>query len=179
MTLSRFAKPSFIIAVAAVVLVLNGSDIRAQSCNPASVGLLLRDEKGALLSEVDVKSIAASLPKEIGDAGVWVGDTSLAADNKTFYWEEQTVFSTGKKTPALMFTNAGTCTMKLSEVTLEHQGKKMRLTFDIEITRETRDRRPIIDLPKFQNGAFRLDLAGWSHDPHTIIPADRWKSVKN
>jgi hypothetical protein len=147
----------------------------AQSCNPASVAVLLRDSNGTALSEADVKTVAAALPKEIGDAGVWVGNTSLAADQKSYYWEEQTDFEKGKKMPALMFSNAGTCTMHLNEVRVDYQGMQMTLVFNINIERSTRDRRPLIYAPPFQNGTFELDLTNWTHDPHTIITEKYWR----
>ena len=155
------------------------STANAQSCNPAAVSVVLHNQDGALLNESELKAIANKLPKEIGDATVWVGNASIAPDNKTFYWEEDSQNrSKGKKVPVLNFSNVGTCTMHLTEVTLEHSGAKLNLIFNIDITRDTRDRRPVIIAPRFQTGTFELDLTGWSHDPEAVIPAIRWKPVK-
>ena len=162
-----------------LLILLAPNVAHAQYCNPASVGLILRDEKGAVLTQADVKSVAERLPKEIGDASIWVGDVSFAPDNKTVYWEDSTDFEKGRKVPALMFSNSGTCTMHLTEATLERQGSKMRLIFNIDISRETRDRRPVIESPPFQNGAFQLDLKDWTHELDKPIPAARWKRVKS
>jgi hypothetical protein len=165
----------------ATILILSSlvTTTRAQYCNPAVVSLIVRDSKGEVLTEADLKSIAAALPKEIGDATVWVGDVSFAADNETFYWPESGEADKGRKVPALMFSNVATCTMKLSEATLEYKGEKMRLVFNIEISRATQDRRPAIDAPKFQNAAFQLDLTTWSHARDKLIPASNWKPLKS
>jgi hypothetical protein len=155
------------------------STAQAQSCNPASVSLVLHNQDGTLLSESEIKEVAGKLPKEIGDATIWVGDASIAPDNKTFYWEEDSDNrSKGKKLPVLNFSNSGTCTMHLTEATLDHNGMKLNLIFNIDIARDTRDRRPVIIAPRFQTGSFKLDLTGWSHDPNSVIPALRWKRVK-
>jgi hypothetical protein len=68
--------------------------------------------------------------------------------------------------------------MHLTEATLERNGMKMHLIFNIDIARDTRDRRPVIDGPSFQNGSFQLDLKDWSHEPEKMIPASRWKRLK-
>jgi hypothetical protein len=148
---------------------------QAQSCNPATVSLVVHDEKGAILTESDLKTLAAALPGSIGDAEISVGEVSLAPDEKSFYWDESTDFPKGKKVPALHFSNAATCVMNLGEVMLEFHGRKMQLRFNIEIDRSTNDRRPVVQSPKFQNGLFELDLKDWSHDRNGIIPSDRWK----
>jgi hypothetical protein len=163
---------------APLLLLLIATTAQAQYCNPASVALILRDSKGTVLTETDVKSVAAALPKEIGDATIWVGEVSFAPDNTTVYSDTSTDFEKGRKVPALMFSNAATCTMKLTEATLEHKGQKMHLIFNIDISRETRDRHPAVDAPKFQNGTFRLDLSHWSHPEDKLIPAINWKRPK-
>lgn len=171
--------PMRTLTLLAVVLLLGfAGSVKAQYCNPAAVSLIVRDEKGAILSEDDVKALAATLPKKIGDADVQESEARLAPDNKSFYWWDSTDWAKGEKVPVISFANYGTCEMKLGEATLEFHGLKMRLVFDLEITRATADRRPVIEAPKFQNGTFRLDLTGWPHDPHTIIPGDRWKRVR-
>lgn len=164
--------------LAVALLLISAGSVDAQYCNPAVVSVIVRDEKGAVLTEDDVKALAATLPQQIGDAEVRASETRLAPDNKSFYWWDQTEWANGRKVPVISFSNYGTCEMKLGEATLEYHGLKMRLTFNLEITRSTNDRRPVIEGPKFQNGAFRLDLTGWSHDPNTIIPAERWKREK-
>jgi hypothetical protein len=170
--------PMRTVTLFAIALLLGfAGSVKAQYCNPAAVSLIVIDEKGAMLTEEDVKALAATLPKQIGDADVEASEARLAPDNKSFYWWDSTDWAKGRKIPVISFANYGTCEMRLGEATLEHHGRKMRLIFDLEITRATKNRRPVIEAPKFQNGTFRLDLTGWPHDPHTIIPRDRWKRV--
>jgi len=150
----------------------------AQSCNPAVVNYILRDEKGKVLTETEVKTVYEQLPKAIGDASLDVGQVSFADDRKTFYWPESVDWPKGNKQPALEFANAGTCTMHLTEVTLTYHGKRMRLVFDLDIGRTQPDRRPVIDSLPFQEGSFALDLNGWSRDLNKQIPATRWQKIK-
>src|SRR5262249_49664914 len=100
-----------------------------------------------------------------------------AGDGKSFYWPESSDWKKGERVPALEFANAETCAMHLSEVTLTYHGRRMRLVFNIDITRAQPDRRPVIDSPPFQDGAFELDLSDWSHNRDQIIPAEKWKKV--
>jgi hypothetical protein len=69
--------------------------------------------------------------------------------------------------------------MRLTEATLTYHNKVMRLIFKIDIARDQLDRRPVIDSPPFQEGAFELDLNGWSRDKDRMIPAQRWKKIKD
>ena len=151
----------------------------AQSCNPAVVDYILRDEKGKVLTETEVKTVYERLPKAIGDASLDVGQVSFAADGETFYWPESADWPRGNKQPALEFANAATCTMHLTEVTLIYQGKSMRLIFDLDIGRSQPDRRPVIDSLPFQEGDFRLELNGWSGGRDKLIPSTRWKRIKS
>jgi hypothetical protein len=150
----------------------------SQSCNPAVVDYIVRDEKGQVLSAADLKSIYELLPKEIGNAGVNTSQVSFAEDKKTYYWLESVEWEKGAKVPALEFANAATCTLHLEEVTLTYHGKKMRLIFNIDIARNQHDRRPVIDSVPFQEGTFTLDLTGWTHDPEKLIPSTHWLRVK-
>jgi hypothetical protein len=149
----------------------------AQSCNPAVVSLILRDEKGNSLSEAALKTIYEQQPKLIGDARPSVGEVSFAADGKTYYWPEDVDFPKGRKVHSIEFVNNETCTMHFPEVTLKYQNKTMRLVFNIDITRNQQDRRPVIQCPTFQEGAFQLDLQGWSKEPERMITAERWKKL--
>jgi len=149
----------------------------SQSCNPAVVDYLVRDEKGKPLSEAELKLVAEQLPKTVNDATVSVDQVSFANDMKTFYWPESTDWKNGKKQSAIEFANAGTCTLHLTEVTLAYHGMKMHLIFNLDISRAQRDRRPVLDSLPFQEGTFSLDLSGWSHEPEEMIPANKWKKV--
>jgi hypothetical protein len=147
----------------------------AQSCNPASVYYIVRDEKGVVLSKEDLQTMVDQLPKKIGDATVWATEVSFAPDKQTFYWPESVDFDKGTKVPALGLSNAATCTLHLTEVELKYKGRTMRLIFNIDIARYQKDRRQTIDSLKFQNGVFLLDLNKWPHHEEKLIPATYWK----
>ena len=147
----------------------------AQSCNPASVYYIVRDEKGTVLSKEDLEALVNQLPKKIDDATVWSTEVSFAPDKQSFYWPESVDFDKGTKVPALGLSNAATCTLHLTEVELKYKGRTMRLIFNIDIARYQKDRRQAIDSLKFQNGVFRLDLSKWTHDEEKLIPASYWK----
>ena len=151
--------------------------VEAQSCNPAVVSYVVRDEKGTVLSETELQTIYANLPKTIGDAGLETGQVSLAEDGQSFYWPESVDWSKGKKQPALEFANARTCTMELSEVTLTYHDRRMHLIFNVKIDRTQPNRRPVVDSLPFQEGTFVLDLKSWSGEPEKVIPARHWKKV--
>ena len=170
------------VAIALFVGLVPGAQFgstRAQSCNPAVVSYIVRDESGNVLDEAGLKSISEQLPKSIDSARLFAGEVSLADDGKTFYWPESTDWEKGRKVPGLQFINNETCVMRLTEVTLTYRNKKMRLIFDIDIARTQPDRRPVIDSLPFQEGTFRLDLDGWPRDEDKMIPSGRWKKVRD
>ena len=147
----------------------------AQSCNPAAVHYIVRDEKGAVISKTELNAIYEQIPKQIDDGDTSLSEVSFAPDNQTFYWSESVDWEKGTKVPVLLFANASTCTLHFTEVTLQYHEKKMRLLFNIDITRSQDDRRPVIESLPFQNGTFKLDLTGWSHERDKVVPAMRWK----
>ena len=149
----------------------------AQSCNPASVFYIVRDERGKVVSTADLASVAAQLPKTIGDATTGANEISVKTDKLTYYWHEDADFEKGTKMPALLFANATTCTMHLGEVTINYHGKTMRLIFNIDIDRSQDDRQQVIDSVRLQDGTFRLDLKGWNRERDKIIPARYWTQV--
>jgi len=138
----------------------------------------VRDEKGKVVSHATLTSISEKLPKQIGDANTSVDEVSFAPDKATFYWPEDVEWQKGTKLPALLFSNASTCTMHLGEVSLTYNGKTMRLLFNVDITRTQDERRPVVDSVPFQNGTFRLDLTPWTRVRDKLIPATYWKRVK-
>ena len=151
---------------------------RAQACNPAVVSYLVRDENGTLLRQSDLQVVYQQLPKSIGDADTFVGETSFAEDGKSFYRPESVDFEKGKKTPALEFINAKTCTMHFTEVTLVYHQKRMRLIFNIDIARGQSNRRPVIDSLPFQEGTFEFDKTGLP-EADELVPSFSWKKVKD
>ena len=151
--------------------------VEPQSCNPAVVSYVVRDEKGTVLNETELQTIYAQLPKKIGDAWLEAGHVSIAENGENFYWPESVDWSKGRKEPALEFANAATCTMQLSEVTLIYHDRKMHLIFNIEIDRTLPNRRPVVDSVPFQEGTFVLDLKSWAGERDRIIPANHLKKV--
>ena len=107
----------------------------AQSCNPAVVNYILRDENGKVLTETEIKTVYEQLPKAIGEARLYSGQVSFAEDERTFYWPESVDWQKGRKLPSLEFANSETCTMQLAELALIYHRKKMRLVFDINIAK--------------------------------------------
>lgn len=166
------------IALSIALLLLTAAAANAQSCNPAVVSYIVRDEKGSVIGGEELKTLQQQLPKTVGNADTAVGEVSLAADEVTFYWPESVDFDKGKKIPALEFANAKTCTLDFPAVDLTYHGKKMHLIFNINIERSQRDRRPVIDSLPFAEGTFALDLTSWSHDGDKLIPAKFWKQSK-
>ena len=158
------------------VLLLTPAITPGQSCNPASVSYIVRDEKGNALSQAELKTITNTLPKTIGDAGVSESEVSFV-DANTYYWPESAEWSKGTKTPTLLLANAGTCTMQLNEVTLVYHEKKMRLVFNIQIARYQNDRRMVIDSLPFQEGTFRLQMQARESDYDKLVPATAWQKV--
>lgn len=134
----------FLFSLLIVSAVLNPA--QAQSCNPAVVSYLVRDEKGELMSAENLKTLAAGfLEEKVGNSLVYVDEVSFAEDGVTFYWPESVEWQKGKKSPSLTFANAETCTMNLTQIVLVHNKKKMRLVFNVDIARAQKDRRPVID----------------------------------
>ena len=149
-----------------------------QFCSPAVVSYLVRDAKGAVLSEAQLKTISEQLPKEIGDATVDTDQVSFMSDMLTFSWRESVDRQEGNKLPALEFANAGKCTMHVGEVTLTMRGKQMNLIFNLDVGRDQYIHRTVVDSLPFQEGTFALDLSGWSRDLGKIIPSSMWKRIK-
>ena len=168
------------IGISIIILLICGSAgiSQAQSCNPAVVSYLVRDESGKLLSESELKTIHEQLPKSIGDADTFLGEISLAEDGKSFYRPESVNFDKGKKMAALEFINAKTCTMHLSEVTFVYHEKRMRLIFNIDIARNQSNRRPLIDSLFFQEGTFEFDKSQLPQGDE-LVPSTSWKKVKD
>lgn len=162
------------IALSMALLLLASISANAQSCNPAAVSYIVRDEKGSVIGGEDLKTL--QLPKVIGNADTAVGEVSLAGDGVTFYRQESINWDKGNKIAALEFVNAKTCTLNLPTVDLTYHGKTMHLVFNINIDRHQPDRRPVIDSLPFAEGTFVLDLTSWTSHEDKLIPATLWKS---
>lgn len=166
------------LAILLLLLFLPLTSAYAQSCNPASVYYIVRDEKGAILSEAELKTVYDQLPKKISNATIVMSDVSFKPDKKSYYWPEEVDFPKGTKVPAILLSNAGECTLHLTEATLKYRGRTMHLIFNIDIARDQADRRQVVDSLSFQNGDFKLDLTKWDHAEDKMIPATYWKPMK-
>lgn len=160
------------------LFLLASSSANAQSCNPAVVDYIVRDEQGSVIGGEELKTLHQQLPKTIGNADTFVGEVSLKADQVTYYRPESVDWDKGSKLPALEFANAKTCTLNFPSVDLTYHGKTMHLIFNITIERDQRDRRPVIDSLPFQEGTFVLDLTSWPHNEDKMVPATFWKKSK-
>jgi hypothetical protein len=168
-----------VIAVLVIVSCASVGSTRAQYCNPAVVGYIVHDQDGKLLGATELRAICEQLPESIGDAHTDTGEVSFADDGRTFYWPESVDWDKGRKVPVLQFINSETCTLHLAEVTLVYHQERMRLIFNVDIERSQPDRRPVVDSPPFQEGTFELDLSGWTHEEHQMIPSSMWRKVND
>ncbi len=166
-----------LLAIFAGLFFFPATSASAQYCNPAAVSYIVRDEHGNVVGGDELNTIQQQLPKTIGNADISVDEVSFASDGVTFYRHESVDWEKGKKIPALDFVNARTCTLNLPTVELTYHGKKMRLIFNINIERNQRDRRPVVDSLPFGEGTFELDLSSWPHSEDKMIPATFWKRV--
>ena len=99
--------------------------VSAQSCNPAAVNYIVRDEKGNALSGEELKSIHQQLPETIGNGKTAVSEVSFTSDGVTYYWPESVDWEKGKKVSSLEFANAATCTLNLPRVDLEYHAERI------------------------------------------------------
>jgi hypothetical protein len=170
----RLAVPALFVGL----FLLTVTSANAQSCNPAAVSYIVRDEQGSVIAGEELKTLHQQLPRTIGNADISVGEVSFASDGVAFYRPESVDWDKGKKVAALEFVNAKTCTLNLTAVDLTYHGKKMRLIFNLTIERYQDDRRPVVDSLPFAEGTFVLDLTSWPHHEDKLIPATLWKKSK-
>ena len=172
---------SFLPVVALLIFVASAStgSIYAQSCHPAAVHYIVRDETGKVLGESELKAVyerMSKLPSEVG--GVYVGTAFLAKDRKTFYSPYSEERKNGEEVPVIAFSHDGPCQLKFADATMEYHGKKMRLIFDVDIPSNTQPVHDlVIDSLPFQEGTFKLDLSGLEQGDHKVMAASRWKRV--
>jgi hypothetical protein len=175
------AQSSFPPVVALLIFVAYAStgSIYAQSCHPAAVNYIVRDERGRVLGESELKPVyerMAKLPSEVGS--IYVGTAFLATDGKTFYSPYTEERNSGKEVSVIAFGHSGPCQLKFTDATLEYHGKKMRLIFDVDIpSKEQPVRDMVIDSLPFQQGTFKLDLSGLKQEDYRVMAASRWKRV--
>ncbi len=172
--------PSVVPLLIFVACVSTGS-IYAQSCHPAVVNYIVRDEKGNVLGESELNAVyerISKLPSEVGS--VYVETAFLAKDRKTFYSPYSEERKSGEEVPVIAFGHSGPCHLKFADSTLEYHGKKMRLIFDVDIpSKEQPVYDMVVDSLPFQEGTFKLDLSGLEQYDHRVMAASRWKRVSS
>jgi hypothetical protein len=168
-----------VVALLIFVACLSTGSIYAQACHPAAVNYIVRDDRGRVLGESELNVVYERMSKLPGEVGVvYVGTAFMAKDRKTFYSPYSEERKSGEEVPLIAFEHDGPCQLKLADATLEYQGKKMRLIFDVDIpSKEQPVHDLVIDSLPFQEGTFKLDLSGLEQDDHRVMAATRWKRV--
>jgi hypothetical protein len=140
----------------------------AQSCRPAELNYIVRDDQGNVMSETTLKRVF----KEVKPPTSGVGSVAFAEDGKLVGYSDK---EPKRTVPAIYFADAAECKLKVGEVVLTNGGDTMRLVFDLDIDR----RAYTIDSIPFRRGTFRLDQKGLADiDQNDLVPATRWKKVK-
>jgi hypothetical protein len=171
----------FVVALLIFVACASTGSICAQSCQPAVVSYIIRDESGRVLGKSELNVVyerISKLPTEVG--AVYIGTAFMAKDRKTFYSPYSEERARGEEVPLIAFGHDGPCRLKFSDATLEYHGKKMRLIFDVDIPSEKQPVHDlVIDSLPFQEGTFKLDLSGLAQQDHRVMAATRWKKVSS
>jgi hypothetical protein len=138
-----------------------------QSCRPAELNYIVRDETGKVLSERELKDIF----KQMKEGVTGVGSVSLTEEGTLVGYSGKEPKET---LPVIYVVDAAACHIKVGEFTLQIGGHRMRLIFDLEL-----DRRALtIDSLPFQAGTYRLDKRDLENGfAERIVPATRWKRV--
>lgn len=143
-----------------------------QSCRPAVLQYIVRDEKGKNLSEAALEAVRKQMAQPAGEVSL----VSLAGDGKIYSEYSAEAKEAKTKLPALYYADAKSCELDVKEVTLQRAGKTMRLIFNLHIYR----RAFVIDSLPFRQGTFELDREDISEeDSSRVIPAKRWKKVSD
>lgn len=146
-----------------------------QSCRPAVLKYVVRDEKGKYLSMTELEAVYKQMPPAQSVNSVTRGVSTVRLTKKGTLVGYSTE-ATKTELPAIYYAEAGECRLKISEFTLEHAARKMHLIFDLDIDRRTF----AIDSLPFQNGTFKLDQTGLSNAYYEkIVSARRWKKVSS
>ena len=151
---------------------LSAHEAYGQSCRPAVLKYIVRDEKGKNLSEAELESVRKQMAQPAGEVSM----VSLAEDGEIYSEYSAEAKEAKTKLPALYYADAKSCELDVKEVTLQHAGKTMRLIFKLNIYR----RAIVIDSLPFQQGTFDLDQKDISEeDSSRVIPAKRWKKISD
>ena len=151
---------------------LSANEAYGQSCRPAVLKYVVRDEKGKNLNEAELESVRKQMAQPAGEVSM----VSLAGDGEIYSEYSAEAKEVKTKLPALYYADAKSCELDVKEVTLQHAGKTMRLIFNLHIYR----RAFVIDSLPFQQGTFELDQKDISEeDSSRVIPAKRWTKISD
>jgi hypothetical protein len=140
---------------AAAALVLAASPAAAQHCWPASIAVVLRDERGAVLDPRPLMDGASYSPR--GTQAV-----DFAVRVALIHPLDANAFDQPGGIPAITWSGRGACRVDIREVVLRRGPAVMRLWMDLHVDTE---RRPgpsdyILKAPQFAAGTWRLDVCG-------------------
>jgi len=148
-----------------------------QSCRPAVVSYLVRDEKGKVLNETELGLISKEMT-----SGWGIRKIAFSEDGKSLISEySEDAKRAVNQIPVLTVSNATKCELWVKEVTLKYGARTMRLVFNLHVYR----RAIAIDSLPFADGTFQLGLEKeWPDktEPYqgdSYIPAVRWKKVSD
>jgi hypothetical protein len=154
--------------ICGLLLFISFGAVNAQSCRPAELNYIVRDESGNVMSETMLKRVFRQMkPPTSG-----VGSVAFADDGKLVGYsgkEPKTIV------PAIFFVDAAACKLKIADIVLTRDSETMRLVFDLDIDR----RAYTIDSVPFRAGTYRLDQREIADiDQNSVVPASRWKKVR-
>jgi len=148
-----------------------------QSCRPAVVSYLVRDEKGKVLNETELVLISKEMTSRWG-----IRQIAFSEDGKSVISEySEDAKRAVNQVPVLTVSNATKCELWLKEVTLRYGARTMRLVSNLHVYR----RAVAIDSLPFAEGTFQLGLEKeWPNqtEPYqgdSYIAAARWKKVND
>ena len=152
--------------------------LRAQRCPPVGIFYVVHDTDGATLDLAELSTVFEQSPPPGGDGSARLVSLRLAADGSYL-----PPGASGGPIPALLIMGKDECQLRLTEMTLVHRQRRMRLIFNVAqrwVTGAEATVRPlkapyfmIVDSIPFREGTFELDLAGW------LAPFEKWGDWKS
>src|SRR5580765_7808493 len=114
--------------ICSFLILISCSFAHGQSCRPAELNYIVRDDKGNVISESSLKKVF----KQVKPPTSGIGTVSFAEDGKLVGYSGKEPKETR---PSIFFVDAKTCRMKVGEVALTRGRETMRLIFDLDIDR--------------------------------------------
>jgi hypothetical protein len=154
--------------ISSLLILVSYCAASAQSCRPAELNYIVRDEQGNVMSDTTLRRVF----KQVKPPTSGVGSVAFADDGKLVGYSGK---EPKRTLPAIYFADAAECKLKVGEVVLNNGGDTMRLLFNLDIDR----RAYTIDSLPFRRGTFRLDQKGLADiDQDDLVPATRWRKIK-